>query len=325
MKNTCVTLWIIICTVSLMRTAQSATPFEPLFSISALSGDCAVRAGTEAKFVAVEEGKGYAYGSTLKTGPKSKLTVEFSKGNVCELSAGAVVTVNEDPKDRTRKIVTVEAGKVNLTLAQGFDESNKLTVETLCTGATPLTGGKFAAEVTKEAELTVASVLCLDGQIKVFGPYFEVPTLEKDGLLTVACSPENGFTRLKDVHGSFKMTCMDDQGKTKEVALEAGTIVKIWRKPAETGGWMATILISTADGKIKDTISFIDRGGQVAAPPMIPPAAPTPGAEGKPPVAAVEPPAEGGAPQWSEIVSPSSREAGSVGTTPPDITPTGKR
>ena len=130
MKRIVSTLFVMASVLCLFAGITSATPFDPLFLVSRVTGECMVAAPDSGDFVPVTEGKAYPYGTKVKTGNDSTAIIKLSEGNECHLSANVSLGTARDAKNEKHSIVKLEQGKIEVMLEQGFRDNNKFSVET---------------------------------------------------------------------------------------------------------------------------------------------------------------------------------------------------
>src|ERR1039458_6030872 len=94
----------------LFSSVSHAAPFEMLFKIDKITGDCAVQTPGSADFVNAANGNAYAYGTKIRTGRKSSAVIIFSDGNLCRVLANAMLTVTKDVKNEKLKSIALDAG-----------------------------------------------------------------------------------------------------------------------------------------------------------------------------------------------------------------------
>ncbi|MBN1557719.1 MAG: FecR domain-containing protein [Lentisphaerae bacterium] len=243
--------------IGLLAAAAPAEPFEPLFQAVNVNGSCMVQPPGAEDIAPVEEGKAYPYGSRLKTGEDASLDILFSKGNTCSVGAATRLTVDEDAENPENKLVLLEDGKLAFAFADGFREHNGLNVQTLCAGIEVLEDSAFRLETMTEGDLNLVAIMCDDVGLKVTGPEFVVPLLDGEDYLSVACSTDKTFARLKNIQGEYTVDVIDSEGNPRIVELAAGATIKIWQKASETeDALIVTILITDANNTLQEAINY---------------------------------------------------------------------
>jgi len=230
--------------------------FDPAFRVTQTLGDTTIATPDAPSFTSLENEKAYPYGSRLKTDRDGSCVLVLSVGNECKVYAGATLTLQENPNDAKAKGVALENGKVDVALEKGFEANNAFMVETHCMTATALEGGQFSVDAMTESDLHGVLVACQDGKVKVSGPQFEIPFLDKDDWVSVSCSVDKGFTRIKNLKGTYEIRLWYTDGDPRVVELTPDMMVKIWRKRAASAdAWLVTILIVSPTGQPVETLS----------------------------------------------------------------------
>lgn len=230
--------------------------FEPLFRTMKPEGDCTVAAPGAPQFSPAVDGKAYPYGTRLKTGKKASCTINFADQNEASVGPMALMTVGESQKDKKVKVLTLERGKLDLALADGFEQQNGMRVETHCTSIVALQGGRYGVDALSEADLNGVLVATSAGKLRVVGPNFEIPALERDEWVNVSCAIDNSKTLIEIRKGTVDMTLRDEDGNPKTVSLEPDSKVRIWRqRAASNDALIVTVLIISPEGKLIESIT----------------------------------------------------------------------
>ena len=260
MRKAVVCLALIACWTGLSGTEAGAAPFEPLFQVTSISGTCKVNLPGSSEYVDAQVGKGYAFGTTVVTSPGSSVSIAFSAGNTCELLAGTTATIDEDSTDPTRKAIRLIDGKVDVALEADYSENNTLDVVTRCASVELLAGGNTSVDVKSEADLRVAVVTCAGAELGITGPSYEIPLLKEDDAITVACSDDRGFIRIRDIEGNYDIQVQDHDGGIRMIQMVKDSVVKILRKPsdADESIMIVTFLVIGPDGEIVDAQSVTE-------------------------------------------------------------------
>jgi subtilisin family serine protease len=75
--------------------------------------------------------------------------------------------------------------------------------------------------------------------------------------VSVACSLDQTFIRVKNVQGAFDVEVTDADGNPRVVSMEEGSAIKIWRKASEAADEMiVTLLITAPDGTLVEAINY---------------------------------------------------------------------
>jgi hypothetical protein len=217
--------------------------------------------------VPAEAGKAYPYGTRIATGAGASLTLALSKDNECVVGENTSLTAAEDADDPRQKILRVRSGKVSTSLEENYEQNNLLRVVSRCSTVVCKTGGQSSVDVSMEEDLKVVVVSCDLGQIAARGPGFEIPVIEKNDWVSISCSHDRGFVRIKNIKGDFGVTVKDSQASPRLVATEEGTVIKILRKTADTAGRdIVTVLEVAPDGTVKQADTYsepIDREKEI--------------------------------------------------------------
>ena len=259
MKFTRVVLPALSVVIGIMLVSKAvAAPFEAAFKLTKINGECSVMTPDSKKFITADEGKAYPYGSKIKTGTrKSSVVIEFSSGNICRVLANTVLAVTEDAKDRKLKTLKLDEGEVGVELEEKFHENNSLDVETAA-GICGAIGCKFRVKSSRESELKVIVIFCEDGKIRVHGPDFEIPLIEKEMGLSISKADDKDFTRLKNIKGIYVVNLLakDAQGNPVKLELKTGYSIKIYREISPTGNMLVYLLVLSPEGKTEATYTY---------------------------------------------------------------------
>jgi len=250
----CFFVIVFLCTIISGIVLLSA-PFEPLFQIISVEGECQVQPPGTQNFQPAEPGKAYAYGTAIKTGRKSTALIRFSEGNECRVLANANLVITEDVKDPKLKIIKLKEGDVDVSLDEKFHESNGLNVET-ATAICGAIGCKFTVKSSSEGELKAVIIICKEGKIKVYGNDFNVPLMENDDGISVVGSADLTFIKLRNILGEYNLHVRDASGNEKIIELKKDWEIKIWRKLSQDNKTIViTILITGPDGSLIEAIT----------------------------------------------------------------------
>lgn len=250
----------VLCVACLAGSVAWGAPFEQLFRIMKVSGDCSVKQPSQSRFVDAVEGSAYTYGTVIRTGRKSSALIQLSEGNECRVLAKAELTLAEDTVDPKLKIIKLAEGKVDIALQEDFHEAgNGLNVET-ATAVCGAIGCHFSAEAHKEQGINVIVFLVTQGKTKVSGMNFDIPEIAEGAGLSVSGDDNGSFTRIKTLKGSFDIHYKDSSGNPKVVTMEPNSIVKIWRRRAAAGNVIiVTVIVTLPDGTTEPAEVFTDK------------------------------------------------------------------
>jgi hypothetical protein len=235
-----------------------AAKFEPLVVAGKPQGQCTALLPGKSEPVKVELGKAYPYGSVLVSGEGSSLPLVFSTANECTLSGQCRVVTAQSDQDPKQKLLTLENGRLDVALDPAYQEANSLDVASHCVRASFIKGGKASFEsAVIENDLQLLVLTCGDANLKLSGPQFSVPMLDKDDILSVACAPDLSYIRVKVVKGEFDVNIRDAEGNPLTVPVQAGWELKISQKRSEVeNNVLVTILVVGADESMKQAISY---------------------------------------------------------------------
>jgi hypothetical protein len=252
MKRIVSTLFVMASVLCLFAGITSATPFDPLFLVSRVNGECMVATPDSGDFIPVTEGKAYPYGTKVKTGNDSTAIIKLSEGNECHLSANVSLGTGRDAKNEKHSIVKLEQGKIEVMLEQGFGDNNKFSVET-ASAVCEAIACRFTVEARRDnqLDLNIGLFTCGEGQIKVFGPNFEIPSLVKDASISVSGTSDKLFTRVKNLRATINIAYKDSDGQDKTVELKQNSTAKITRRVSE-GNLHVTTIITKPDGTMEE-------------------------------------------------------------------------
>jgi hypothetical protein len=257
MKRHRVTVSALAAGICLLSGVLYAAPFEVVFKIEKITGECTVQPPGSAEFVNAVDGNAYAYGTKIRTGRKSSAILVFSEGNTCRVLANANLTITQDSKDAKLKSVVLDVGKIEMSLEPEFHKTNADSLNVVTpTAVCNAIGCKFSIDSRNEDDLLVTIFICDEGQIEIDGQGFKIPLDAEDGL-TISLAKDRSFIRIKNIKGVFSIVIRDSEGNPKTVELKVGSVIKIWRSKSATGNvWIVTILITSPDGVLQEAITY---------------------------------------------------------------------
>jgi hypothetical protein len=264
MKSVSVALVAAIALMIVASTAQAVT-FDPLFRITSVSGDCQVMPKGEKAFQAVKAGKAYHYGSHVRTGRKSSLIIVLSDGNECQVLADADLVMNQDTKNSKLKIINLKSGTVDINLDPAFEESGYgLQVETAA-AICGVIGSVGSVNARSDNKMSVTTLGIKEGKFwcRSKNDHFKVVEMDADDWISVACSVDREFTRIKNIKGSYTINCKDSAGDMQTIDLKLNGIVKIWARRAPVGDNVTvTIIFTSPNGKIEQAFTYTEVDGR---------------------------------------------------------------
>jgi hypothetical protein len=247
---------LLVASLALVCVWNASAAFEPLFQTVEVQGKCTIQAPDEKGVLDAEENKAYPYGSQVRTGSDSAMTLLFDAANRCALGADASLYMGEDESDAARKLIVLDAGKISLNMAAGFEEANSLAVQSACADIGVLQGGKGSVNAMTEGDLNLVVAMAENATFAVTGPEFVLAALN-NAAVSVACSLDQTFIRVKNVQGAFDVEVTDADGNPRVVSMEEGSAIKIWRKASEAADEMiVTLLITAPDGTLVEAINY---------------------------------------------------------------------
>jgi len=254
-------MWMVIVGVLLVSgfvLDAGAAPFQPLFQVTAFEPKCEVQP-PGAKMQNAERNRAYPYGTRVRTDRRGSCTILLSDPNTLQLAANTTVVLGEDPADATRKIADVESGNLQCELEAGYQDANRLHVRTPVATTEMLTGGMLTVDVMVDVDVDVAHVTCNTAGAVVAGPNFALRALEEGDVATIETAKDDTYTRIETAEGAFEVEVKDAEGNPKVVPTQKGSVVKIWRRPSETGKMLiVTILISGPNGDIIEGSTYME-------------------------------------------------------------------
>ncbi|OGV62157.1 MAG: hypothetical protein A2498_14070 [Lentisphaerae bacterium RIFOXYC12_FULL_60_16] len=253
--------WVAITCLLLAVTALAA-PFEPLFQIVSIEGECLVQPVGESNFSPAEPNKAYAYGSVVKTGRRSTAVIRFSEGNECRVLANAHLAILEDTTNQKLKTIKLTEGEVEVTLDEKFHETNDLNVQT-ATAICGAIGCKFNVRAGVREDMHAVVIICRDGKIKINGVDFNIPIMENDDGVSVVGNLDLSYIKIRNIMGDFNIHVFDANKNEKIIEAKKDCEIKIWRKMAQDGKTIIiTIVILGPDGSATENFTFTQALGE---------------------------------------------------------------
>jgi len=251
--------WVSFCAVALLSQNLMAAPFTPVFELPKADGACSVIPAGAKTAKPAEAGKAYAYGTTLFTGNNGAMQLMLSGNNTIGVEAGANFSMDNGTADPV-KVANIESGKFTLLLDENYEANNTLIASTPCAVMTCLKGGKYIVEARNVDDLFVIVVTCENGELKIAGSQFEIPLLKKGEVVSISCSADKGFVRIRDVAGKYDLIIKDNDAAPKVVAMEPDMVVKILQRRAQSGETIVSALIEKPDGQM-DSVTYSKPSG----------------------------------------------------------------
>jgi len=265
--------------IALLGNHAIATPFEPLARLGKIQGKCQVMAPGQNAYVAAEEGRAYPYGTQIMTPEDGSLVIIFGLNNECAVGAGVRLKLGERRDDKTRKVIYLEQGRIDIALAEAYETINGLDVVTHCAVTTCLKGGKSFVEAKTDQDLHTQLIGSEDTDLRIKGPQFDIPLLHKEQWVSISCATDRRFIRIKDIKGDITATTQGPEGKPQEIAMQPGTTIKILQKNSDVPGEVVVaVLVVLPDGTPDDkqSVTYTTQGEGPGETPGTPaPGAPT--------------------------------------------------
>lgn len=254
-----------LCLVVALCLSSPAAAQDAEFKVIKIANECSTKGPGAAEFVNAKEGESYAYGSQLKTGPKSSAVIVLAEGSECTVLAEALLTVTQDVRDKKLKRIKLDEGKVDVSIDRG---SCTLEVETpvaIC-GAV---GTKFQAAAKSDAETNLGAFSCDQGIIQVVGRYFRAKKMGANSRLSVLCSNDRSLIRLKNMGGNFDIEIGGPGVRYRTVKMKPDMVIRILiKKAVAEDKFLITVLIYEQEGKEpSDSYTFEIGGGEEPPPP----------------------------------------------------------
>ena len=260
-------------------TSVTAAEFAPLFTVKDITGTATIDVPGSDGPVPIEAGRAYPYGSTIRTDSGTSLNISFSDGNAARINGNSVIALKQDSDDGSIKVIHLHSGRIDLNLEEGFEANNGLEILTRCCSIVALKGGSSSVDAKAEGDLKVTVIKVTKGELEASGPSYNIPLLTDNNAVTVSCSDDRSFVRIRDLEGDYGIEIDDEDGATRLVEMEKDSVIKILRKPSDVDSnvLIVTILEINSDGEIVSATTFStasDGDGPIDPPPPPPGTAP---------------------------------------------------
>lgn len=199
--------------------------FDPVFRITQITGDVFVlRPGEKPAIDAdtgrehlppVRELRAYPYGTLIASSTNGTGVVRFSRFSEMGFGRNVEMIVDEAKEDARRKIVHLDAGRLDVKLQSGIEENgNDLTVHTPASFCSATNMSVFRVNVSQDEDKTLTDIQAVDGELRIYHPdLFEMylVALEKGRELAVRVinSPDGNFVDLRGLQGTFGVKVRD--------------------------------------------------------------------------------------------------------------------
>ena len=254
MRVICAISLVILCGLCAFNPNAEAAGFDLLFRIAQVSGKCSVLAPGATEFQEAEVGRAYPYGSKVQTGAKGASTIRFGSLNECRLAEGTIATIAEDAANPRIKMVQLEHGAVEVLLDEAYAETNELRVETplaSCSGST-----SYTVDLKRDGRILASDIVCSINELAVTSSDFSIPALEQDEHVALVGGIDRTFLRVSNVRGGFVLNVADGLGGTRQHETEAGSVLKVWQKPAPHGSRSVSTLFIDPRGTLLDGVTY---------------------------------------------------------------------
>lgn len=246
-------LLLAMAAVNLWSGVSLAGPFEPLFRLMKIEGECLVQRPTVALPEIAKEGKAYPYGSRVETPLNGTAVIMLAKRNLGVMGAGTVVTVTEGEGGIKRFELEHGELRVRADREAGGDLLRVVTGMATCDNLE----GTVNFIYTTSLEEYRQTITCLSGETRVSGEQYRVPKLEKNHSLLIRTAIDRSLTHLLNEQGDY-IVSLDSGAETPvDVETRRNSLIKIWRKHAEVGGRLiVSILVTHTDGTMSENFAY---------------------------------------------------------------------
>ncbi len=245
---------ILICTMTVTSLIVAAYAFEPAFKLVQPEGKVRIKVAGERRFETPKVDQAYAYGSTINLEKDASINVILGGGSSVMLIGPANVIINEDGKE---KIFDIKQGKAEFNLAKDFNaDGNKLTVKSGDNEVTPFSAGTFSMDNRKSYSFDVLSIVAETAKIAIDGAQYNVKSFGPKSEVVITTANDGTFSKIFVPNGNMDITFETDDGD-KDVRIEKGETVNIWRQISSLGSTVtSTVMITSADSTVKTQFSF---------------------------------------------------------------------
>lgn len=252
MRNRLSLLLVVACLFVGVALNRAGAAFTPLFQVVEVKGLVTAQVPDSGESKQLHGGEGLAYGSILRTGADGSVVIILGGENQFTLGPDAAIVLGTDPDKETDKILELHRGIADISLIRDFEQANGFEIVTRCVRIRQTQGGGASIETTTEADLRVVVITCKGGQLESSGPDFLIPVMKENDSVTIACSQDGGFLRIRSITGKFALQIKDSSGNPRTLEMVEDSVVKILRKvsDADPNIMIVTILEVGADGNV---------------------------------------------------------------------------
>lgn len=245
--------------------AVQAERLEPVLRARDLTGTVTVQRAGADRFVPVEDGRTYPYGSRFRASAESSVRLAMSESSSVRVLANTEMVFTEGSRNANIKTVQLVRGEVEAYLGQNFQDAGNVLNVVAGSTVTQALGTRYRVASRYEQDLQIVVIRVLAGLVRVIGENFEVAELGTDDWLSLLSPPDESFLRLKNMRGQFDITVKDEDLSSKQLPTEEGSVLKIWQRIVpETGERVINAVFSDPDGREIENISLIYGPGEFA-------------------------------------------------------------
>jgi hypothetical protein len=244
----------LLCAITVSSIIVAAHAFEPAFKLVQPEGKIKIKTAGVKRAETPKINQAYAYGSTLTLAKGSSVNVILGDGSSFKIIGEATVVMNEKGKE---KIIDLKKGKVEFNLAKGFDAKNdKLTVKSGNNEITPASAGTFSVDSKQSYSFDSSTLIAETAKISIKGAQYDVESFGPKSELSVTADSDGSFSKILVAKGNMNLAFDTDDG-AKELKVEKGETVNIWRQVGRLGSTItSTVMITGPDSTVKTQFSF---------------------------------------------------------------------
>lgn len=245
-RQTCFRLGQAALLLHLAAAISLAMPFDPVFRVLRIKGECAIAPPDSTVFSPIKPGKAYPFGSTVRTvSLDSEAIISFCDNNGCTLFAGSTARFTDEAGDRENRTVHLLAGKLEVELDRSEQKFIKYTNRVFVQTAVAIVSGekaKFAVTVARQNDTHESIFECSAGMIGVSGAQFQAPVVKEGAILKVTGPTDLSWLRVQTVKGEVPYDIRNDMAEPISYPTKPGAILKINQQVAEQAGIRHVVL-----------------------------------------------------------------------------------
>lgn len=269
----------------------NAELFDPLFRVSAVSGDVTIVKPGSTVSEKVLEAHAYPYGSRLivpKVSARGSITPEvvfsLSQDNRFRLSAGSDLTVSHgEGGDVQKKVLTLASGRLRVTISpisileSGVSDAeaaeakiNAISVVTplaTCFRMKTDRNDGIGIRVDSDGKHTTVRAAVENGSMEISGDQFTIEATRRGAAIELFGNVD--YTRITCHAGEFIGRIEKGVEETEQVLFRTQSTVKIWRKYADIGGRMAVSVMSVRPDRSFGSYSYLEGEQAVSDTPSV--------------------------------------------------------